>query len=122
MSVGRPKDTELGSDESRSPFVWWITVDVFTLVKDTLRQLNGASLRSAHPVIMTSPAAHEPPFALDGTVTRHKLRELLDVQTELPWLDFKEECSIGYRSYLVDRPPPRLRNDDRTHLSRNRCP
>ena len=44
---------------------------------------------------MTFAAAHEPPFALDGTVTAAKLRELLAVQTELTWLDYKEECDIS---------------------------
>lgn len=44
---------------------------------------------------VTTPAAHEPPFALDGTVTLDKLRELLAVQTELTWLDYKESCDLS---------------------------
>lgn len=32
--------------------------------------------------VVSIPAAHEPPFALDGTVTRDKLLELLAVGTE----------------------------------------
>lgn len=44
---------------------------------------------------MTAPAAGELPFALDGTVTRDKLLELLRVQAELPWLDYKRECDLS---------------------------
>jgi len=47
-------------------------------------------------------AAHEPPFALDGTVTAAKLRELLGVQTELTWLDYKGECEISGARGLVE--------------------
>lgn len=44
---------------------------------------------------MTStPAAHEPPFVLDGSVTKAKLVELIEVQTELKWLDLKAECDL----------------------------
>lgn len=42
------------------------------------------------------------PFALDGSVTDTKLRELLDQQTELPWLDFKQQCEITDRRELVE--------------------
>jgi hypothetical protein len=44
---------------------------------------------------MTTPTAGQPPFALDGTVTGDKLRELLAVQTELPELDYKRECDLN---------------------------
>lgn len=44
---------------------------------------------------VTSPAAGQPPFALDGTVTRDKLLELLAVQTELPELEDKRECDLS---------------------------
>jgi hypothetical protein len=43
----------------------------------------------------TPVATHEPPFALDGTVTAAKLHELLAVQAELTWLDYKSECDIN---------------------------
>jgi hypothetical protein len=44
---------------------------------------------------MTSASAHEPPFALDGAVTTAKVLELIGVQTELKWLDYKRECDLG---------------------------
>ncbi|WP_137293537.1 AlbA family DNA-binding domain-containing protein [Nocardioides dongxiaopingii] len=44
---------------------------------------------------MTSLPAHEPPFYLDGSVTRDKLMELIGVETELKWLDLKRECDIN---------------------------
>jgi hypothetical protein len=44
---------------------------------------------------VTTASAHEPPFALDGTVTRDKLLELLAVQTELSWLDYKEVYDLS---------------------------
>lgn len=49
-----------------------------------------------------STPAHVPPFALDGTVTREKLHELLAVQTELPWLDFKAACDLSGAAGLVE--------------------
>lgn len=54
------------------------------------------------PERVTIPATHEPPFALDGTVTRDKLLELLGVQTELPWLDYKVECDLSGSAGLVE--------------------
>ncbi len=52
---------------------------------------------------MTAPAfADEPPFALDATVTAAKLAELLGVQTELAWLDFKQQCDLSERSEIVE--------------------
>jgi hypothetical protein len=48
-----------------------------------------------------SPAAGQPPFALDGIVTRDKLVELLAVQTELPELDYKRECNLSTAGGLV---------------------
>lgn len=51
---------------------------------------------------VTSPAAGQPPFALDGTVTREKLLELLAVQTELPELDYKRECDLSTAGGLVE--------------------
>jgi hypothetical protein len=51
---------------------------------------------------MGTPAAHEAPFALDGTVSRDKLLELLDVQTELPWLDYKRDCDLSGAQGLVE--------------------
>ncbi|WP_327639536.1 putative DNA binding domain-containing protein [Kribbella sp. NBC_00482] len=51
---------------------------------------------------MNPPAAHEPPFALDGSVTRDKLTELLSVQTELPWLDYKRESDLSTVGELVE--------------------
>ncbi len=50
---------------------------------------------------MSTPA-HQPPFAVDGTVTRDKLLELLSVQTELTWLDYKRECDLSQTSDLVE--------------------
>ncbi|WP_134765073.1 hypothetical protein [Nocardioides sp. 1609] len=44
---------------------------------------------------MNSTLANEPPFALDGAVTAAKVRELIDVQTELKWLDYKSECDLN---------------------------
>jgi hypothetical protein len=44
---------------------------------------------------VTSIPGHERPFALDGLVNADKLRELLAVQTELPWLDLKRECDLS---------------------------
>lgn len=44
---------------------------------------------------MSSPPAHEPPFALDGAVTAAKVEELIAVQTELKWLDYKRECDLA---------------------------
>lgn len=44
----------------------------------------------------------EPPFALDGGVTREKLAELLGVQTELAWLDYKRECDLSRGEGLVE--------------------
>lgn len=44
---------------------------------------------------MSSTPAHEPPFALDGAVTDAKVMELIDVQTELKWLDYKRECNLA---------------------------
>jgi len=44
---------------------------------------------------VTTASAHEPPFALDGTVTRDKLLELLAVQMELSWLDYKEVYDLS---------------------------
>lgn len=44
----------------------------------------------------------QPPFALDGTVTREKLAELLAVQTELAWLDYKSECDLSHAAGLVE--------------------
>jgi hypothetical protein len=52
-----------------------------------------------------SPAAGQPPFALDGIVTRDKLIELLAVQTELPELDYKRECNLSTAGGLVGRRP-----------------
>lgn len=49
-----------------------------------------------------SPAAGQPPFALDGIVTRDKLVELLAVQTELPELDYKRECNLSTAGGLVE--------------------
>lgn len=46
--------------------------------------------------------ADQPPFALDGTVTEAKLAELLGVQTELAWLDFKQQCDLSERSEIVE--------------------
>lgn len=43
---------------------------------------------------MSSTPAHEPPFALDGAVTNAKVSELIAVQTELKWLDYKRECNL----------------------------
>lgn len=52
---------------------------------------------------MSLPApANLPPFALDGTVTRAKLNELLGVQTELAWLDYKSACDLGTAEGLVE--------------------
>jgi len=51
---------------------------------------------------VTSSAAGQPPFALDGTVTRDKLLELLAVQTELPELDYKRECNLSSAGGLVE--------------------
>lgn len=51
---------------------------------------------------MTSPGSGQPPFALDGTVTRAKLTELLAVQTELPELDYKRECDLDDTRGLVE--------------------
>ncbi len=42
-----------------------------------------------------TPVAGQPPFALDGTVTRDKLVELLAVQAELATLDYKRECDLS---------------------------
>ena len=47
-------------------------------------------------------APDEPPFALDGGVTREKLAELLGVQTELAWLDDKRECDLSRGEGLVE--------------------
>lgn len=44
----------------------------------------------------------QPPFALDGSVTKEKLEELLDVQTELAWLDYKEGCDPNQTKDLVE--------------------
>ncbi len=52
--------------------------------------------------VVSIPAAHEPPFALDGTVTRDKLLELLAVGTELAWLDYKAECNLSGAAGLVE--------------------
>lgn len=46
--------------------------------------------------------AGRPPFALDGTVTRDKLLELLAVQAELPELDYKRECDLAGASGTVE--------------------
>jgi len=51
---------------------------------------------------VTSSAASQPPFALDGTVIRDKLLELLAVQTELPELDYKGECDLSSAGGLVE--------------------
>jgi hypothetical protein len=51
---------------------------------------------------VTIPAAHEPPFALDGSVTRDKLIELLAVGTELPWLDYKAEADLSGAAGVVE--------------------
>lgn len=51
---------------------------------------------------MTSPASGQPPFALDGTVTFDKLMELLEVQTELPELDYKLQCDLSDTGALVE--------------------
>jgi len=51
---------------------------------------------------VTSPASGQPPFALDGTVTFYKLMELLEVQTELPQLDYKRECDLSDTGALVE--------------------
>lgn len=51
---------------------------------------------------MTSPRpADEAPFALDGTVTRDKLLELLGVQSENTWLDYKAACDLDDRGETV---------------------
>lgn len=44
----------------------------------------------------------DPPFALDGTVSREKLQELLAVQTELAWLDLKASCDLSGSQGLVE--------------------
>jgi hypothetical protein len=44
---------------------------------------------------VSSTPAHEPPFAIDGAVTDAKVMELIAVQTELKWLDYKRECNLG---------------------------
>jgi len=44
---------------------------------------------------VTSTPGHEPPFPLDGSVTKDKLSELLAVQTELKWLDLKREFHLN---------------------------
>jgi len=50
---------------------------------------------------VTTPAA-QPPFALDGTISRDKLLELLAAQAELPELDFKTACDLNERGELVE--------------------
>lgn len=52
--------------------------------------------------MVSSPAAGQPPFALDGTVTRDKLLELLDVETELTWLDYKSGSDLAVKRDLVE--------------------
>lgn len=59
---------------------------------------SGARLAHAHGVT----AAAGPPFALDGSVNREKLSELLGVQTELAWLDYKRECDLSQAEGLVE--------------------
>jgi len=49
-----------------------------------------------------TPAVHRSPFALDGTVTRDELLELLGVQTELTWLDYKRECYLASTAGVVE--------------------
>lgn len=51
---------------------------------------------------MTSLSSDLPPFALDGTVTRDKLLELLQVQAELSVLDYKQECNLSSTRELVE--------------------
>lgn len=51
---------------------------------------------------MSTPATGAPRFALDGTVTRDKLLELLDVQTELPTLDYKRQCDLSGAAGTVE--------------------
>lgn len=51
---------------------------------------------------MTSTAGSQPPFALDGTVTREKLIELMAIQAELPELDYKRECDLSGAGGLVE--------------------
>ena len=48
---------------------------------------------------MTSTAGQ---VALDGTVTRDKLTELLAVQTERPTLDYKRECNLSIAAGTVE--------------------
>jgi hypothetical protein len=47
-------------------------------------------------------AAAGSPFPLDGSVNKEKLVELLDVQTELAWLDYKRECDLSHAEGLVE--------------------
>lgn len=47
-------------------------------------------------------AAAGPPFPLDGSVNREKLVELLGVQTELAWLDYKRERDLSHAEGLVE--------------------
>jgi hypothetical protein len=56
---------------------------------------------TAHTAAVSTPAA-QPPFALDGTVTRDKLLELLAVQAELPTLDYKRECDLSGAAGTVE--------------------
>jgi len=53
-------------------------------------------------ILPVTPPAHEPPFALDGTVTRDKLIELLGVQTELTWMDYKQACDLSGAAGTVE--------------------
>lgn len=57
---------------------------------------------TTHTAAVSTPAAGQPPFALDGTVTREKLSELLAVQTELATLDYKRECDLSGAAGTVE--------------------
>ncbi len=57
----------------------------------------------AHAAILGSVTTPDPPpFALDGTVSRDKLLELLAVPAELPELDFKAECDLNDHGALME--------------------